>query len=536
MASIYKRKRKRPIPDGAQTVTSRGKRYAKWTDGRGKSRRAPLSDDGKFMLVESKKWYYTYVTAEGERKPMAGTEDYEATKSIARQKETEEAEYAHGVRDKRRDRLREAASKPLKAHLEEFEQKMNASGVTPEHITETISMIRKIAEEGGIIRIDQITAERVNGFADAMRRAKKSPRTIHKYLTAIKSFSRWLVAEGKLIGDPLVGVKKPSPRRQRERRILLPQELRLLQRAARTSGDRYGMSGEERAMLYDFAIQTGLRAGEIRSLKCTQLHLEEDDVPFVRVAADATKNRKEARQYLDERLAAQLRECIKTKHPSAAVFPLPNSHNLPAMLREDVELARTAWLREAGKNPVEYRRREQSDFLSVKSHAGQHLDFHALRHTCGAWAAKAGAHPKEVQSLMRHSSITLTMDTYGHLFPGQAAATVRRLSDFYRDGDDDVTEAAALRKTGTDDVPVKMDTKGQRAVGSVCHGESRSSRRAAHARSSETATIQSNSTSLRMMAHDDTPAGVAELADAPDSKSGWVKPVRVRVPPPALSA
>jgi len=28
---------------------------------------------------------------------------------------------------------------------------------------------------------------------------------------------------------------------------------------------------------------------------------------------------------------------------------------------------------------------------------------------------------------MRHSTITLTMDTYGHLFPGQEAETISRL-------------------------------------------------------------------------------------------------------------
>ncbi|MBN2474708.1 MAG: hypothetical protein JXB62_08870, partial [Pirellulales bacterium] len=35
-------------------------------------------------------------------------------------------------------------------------------------------------------------------------------------------------------------------------------------------------------------------------------------------------------------------------------------------------------------------------------------------------------HPKTVQSVMRHSTITLTMDTYGHLFPGQEAEAVSR--------------------------------------------------------------------------------------------------------------
>lgn len=58
------------------------------------------------------------------------------------------------------------------------------------------------------------------------------------------------------------------------------------------------------------------------------------------------------------------------------------------------------------------------------NHEGEVLDFHALRHTCGAWLAMAGAHPKSVQSVMRHSTIVLTMDTYGHLFPGQEADTV----------------------------------------------------------------------------------------------------------------
>lgn len=53
-------------------------------------------------------------------------------------------------------------------------------------------------------------------------------------------------------------------------------------------------------------------------------------------------------------------------------------------------------------------------------------DFHGLRHTCGAWLAQAGAHPKVVQTIMRHSSITLTMDRYGHLFPGEASEAVAR--------------------------------------------------------------------------------------------------------------
>ena len=47
---------------------------------------------------------------------------------------------------------------------------------------------------------------------------------------------------------------------------------------------------------------------------------------------------------------------------------------------------------------------------------------------------------------MRHSSIVLTMDTYGHLFPGQEAENVARFSDLL--GND---QPNVLRATGTTD-------------------------------------------------------------------------------------
>jgi len=99
------------------------------------------------------------------------------------------------------------------------------------------------------------------------------------------------------------------------------------------------------------------------------------------------------------------------------------------MLRQDMRAARAKWLAEVADDETALQQREQSDFLAVINHEAQRLDFHCLRHTCGAWLAMAGAHPKVVQTVMRHSVITLTMDTYGQLFPGQEADAVDRLPD-----------------------------------------------------------------------------------------------------------
>ena len=59
----------------------------------------------------------------------------------------------------------------------------------------------------------------------------------------------------------------------------------------------------------------------------------------------------------------------------------------------------------------------------------QGLRIHDLTHTCASLLAAAGANPKAVQVHLGHSSITVTMDRYTHLFPSDVDDLVRRLDD-----------------------------------------------------------------------------------------------------------
>ena len=43
--------------------------------------------------------------------------------------------------------------------------------------------------------------------------------------------------------------------------------------------------------------------------------------------------------------------------------------------------------------------------------------FHDLRHSSLALAIAGGVHPKAIRARMGHSSINVTLDLYGHLFP-----------------------------------------------------------------------------------------------------------------------
>ena len=163
-------------------------------------------------------------------------------------------------------------------------------------------------------------------------------------------------------------------------------------------------------------------------------------------------------------MAAALQRHVATKTPKAKLFNLPHLSNMARMIRADLAAARKAWIAEATTDPEEYTRREQSDFLAAENHAGESLDFHSLRHTCGAWLAQSGAHLKTVQSVMRHSTITLTMDTYGHLFPGAEAEAAGRLGAMLH-GRQEVDQR--LKATGTDCDAPNRETGAQRLGAAV---------------------------------------------------------------------
>jgi integrase len=60
------------------------------------------------------------------------------------------------------------------------------------------------------------------------------------------------------------------------------------------------------------------------------------------------------------------------------------------------------------------------------------LVFHKLRHTAAALAIAQGAHPLAIKERLGHSSITVTMDRYGGLFPRLEEAVAEGLDEVLR--------------------------------------------------------------------------------------------------------
>ena len=68
------------------------------------------------------------------------------------------------------------------------------------------------------------------------------------------------------------------------------------------------------------------------------------------------------------------------------------------------------------------------DFLPCVAFAGlRRITFHALRHSYASHLMQAGASLIYVKEQMGHSSIQVTVDTYGHLIPGADIAWADKL-------------------------------------------------------------------------------------------------------------
>ena len=317
-------------------------------------------------------WYASWQGHDGKRRTRCTrTTDKATAHRLANKYEGDAALRRDGVIDARLDNINVQSKRTIESHLVDFESKLRASNLTEQYIRERLKYICDLADYCGWEVAADINADEVNRYVLGLQENDLSARSIQARLSAGKGFSSWLAKHQKLPHDPLASVKKPSPHtdRRHERRILLPEEWPWLESATVASPARYGMTGAERVILYRTAIETGLRAKELRSLTRADLHLDATR-PYLVCKPPATKNRKLAKQYIQPELATALRPLVATKTPRAAVFNPPHPSNLARMIRDDVYAARLSWLEEAKDNPEERLRREQSDFLLSENEQG----------------------------------------------------------------------------------------------------------------------------------------------------------------------
>ena len=328
-----------------------------------------------------------------------------------------------------------AAGNALSAHIADWKAALAARGNTKQHAELSAHRVESVAEACGFKFYSDISATKVqqelaNRRTDTVDAKGKTVRgmgikTTNYYLRDLKSFCRWMLHERRATSSAVEYLDAMNARAdvRVQRRALSAVNMRKLLDAARTGPERHGISGTDRALIYELAASTGLRVSELGSLTAGSFSLGES--PSVTIAAAYAKNRRQDTLPLRGDMAGLLREFLAGKMPSVKVFPKLSREHSAEMLRAD--------LLSAGL-PYEL--------------DGKTFDFHALRHQFISGLAAAGVHPKTAQQLARHSTITLTMDTYTHVFRGELDKAVDALPDWH------TPESQSLQATGTTDTPI----------------------------------------------------------------------------------
>ncbi len=179
-------------------------------------------------------------------------------------------------------------------------------GVKPASVGAAVRRNRLEAEGNGKAR--RLSRAAVEALQDRVARGV-SVQTTNDYLSALKSFGRWLVKDRRTAENPFAHLEggNAGVDRRHDRRELTANELRSVLDAARNSAATFrGLAGADRFHLYATACGTGFRASALASLTPASFDLDAGS-PIVTLAARHAKNRKTKVQPLPADVAELLR-------------------------------------------------------------------------------------------------------------------------------------------------------------------------------------------------------------------------------------
>jgi integrase len=262
----------------------------------------------------------------------------------------------------------------------------------------------------GRLKLTNLNALHPQGFYRDRLDSGLSGSTVQKMHHVLHKALAQAVEWNLIPRNPADSVKAPTPT-PREQYPLSASEARKLLETAQ--GDRL-------ETLYVLAVYTGMRRGELLSLKWADVDLEN---ATVRVHRTLTRTENGKRFVLGEPKTKKSRRTVRLTPRAVEAL---KSHRA----RQADEKRRTGSLyqdqglvfaSESGSliNPSNLRQRS---FVPLLKRADlPKITFHDLRHTCASLLFQKNIHPKLAQDLLGHASVAITLDTYSHMLPGMGS-------------------------------------------------------------------------------------------------------------------
>jgi integrase len=265
-----------------------------------------------------------------------------------------------------------------------------------------------------LLTFDRITAPLLTELYG--RIGYDSPRTGLVVSQTVKMILRDARARGQRVPDSAIEVRPPRYRPGKRVFLTLDQVNELIAEA----------SDPHMANILRFAFFTGLRQHECFDLSDADVSPHETSVLIARGKTKSGHRTVPLIGEAQEIIRVQRRLRTGGRAGSNYIFPAPRGGRWRLEnFNDDYRMVRK---RLPTGHPLRY----------VPPAPGRAVDanarnpFHALRHSFASHMIAAGVQPKVLQVVMGHASIQVTLDTYGHLFPGADEAAMERFATFLR--------------------------------------------------------------------------------------------------------
>jgi integrase len=253
----------------------------------------------------------------------------------------------------------------------------------------------------GDLRLARLTAQRVQLAYKEWAAAGLSPTTVLLHHAVLREALAQAVKERLLVHNPADAVQRPRARHV-EMQVWSKEE---------ANAFLAGVSGEPDALVWQLALATGMRKGEILALRWPDVDLRDGWLSVQRTLTrgkrgftigDVKTRAGRRRVRLGRGLVAALR-AHRQGQLAQRLAAGPAWH--------DADLVFT---RHDGQHLVPEVVARQFK-AAVRRLGLKEIRFHDLRHTYATVALADGARVKEVSAQLGHSSVAITMDRYAHV-------------------------------------------------------------------------------------------------------------------------
>ena len=262
--------------------------------------------------------------------------------------------------------------------------------------------------------INHVKREDIARFISHWADKGKSRSTIRNYLAPLKTAYSQAVGDGLLTTNPVIQASRTFKNQGKRKNLVQPltrDEASILLTTAKESFPGF----------YPYllcALRTGCRFGELLGIQWSDVDFHGSFIEIrraiVRGRETTPKNHKSRRADMSQQLQEELKELKEFRQIEAMAKGVALLEWLclsPMGFRWEERNLRRCWER------------------CLESSGLRHVRFHDLRHTYASHLIDLGAHPKYIQEQLGHSSIMVTMDIYGHLFPNRNKGWVNRLDE-----------------------------------------------------------------------------------------------------------